>query len=592
MSMSNDKRGSGRAESFHISPVAVGCTLLIAAAAATAQTAPQPQQLETVTVTGIRKGIEDAISVKRNNDSIVEAISAEDIGKLPDTTIAEALARLPGVTAQRTKSGTASNIAIRGLNEDFTGYLLNGREQTSTGDSRAVDLSVYPAELIASATVYKTNDAALMGAGMAGTIDKRLIDPLAFGRRVLAASYERDRTGISLPNPGTGNRKSLAYIDQFADRTIGIALGFVKADGTTNELGTGGWGSATVKATLTDGTVQNNVTVPAPFGNGVDYKNRRVTDSRWGGAAILAYKPNKNFTSQLDVFYSKIDAVQKEARIQGGLGGPITNATVVNGVATKGTFQLGANGAGLIDRAESIFDNDTIKSLGWKNTLKLDDGWTASVDLSNNSAKRVERDIEAYAGIAAADTLSFDNTGGGTVQFKVGNPTAYTDRTMIFVRDQQGWSGVPDPVVPGKNLAQAGYDKGPTVTDKVSAIRFDLTKELPSGSMFSSIQGGLNYAKRTKDRIVDEGVLQSKTGNGFDPFAFPSDAYVSTNIGGTGLNMLTFDPKVNLWDGAVLVRKYNDDILSKTLNRPGNRGGSNSREWSHEEVPEVFARGA
>ncbi len=568
MTMSQDKRGG--AASFRISPVAIGCTLLIAATGATAQQTNTPQSLETVVVTGIRKGIEDAISVKRNNDSIVEAISAEDIGKLPDTTIAEALARLPGVTAQRTKSGTASNIAIRGLSEDFTGYLLNGREQTSTGDSRAVDLSVYPAELIGSATVYKTNDATLMGAGLAGTIDNRLIDPLAFGGRVLAGGYEKSKTGLSLPNSGKGYRRSLAYIDQFADRKIGVALGFVKADGTQNELGTGGWGDATVNATAPGGASLGQVKVPGPWGGGIDFKNRRVTDDRTGAAAIIAFKPNKNFTSQLDVFYSKIDSVAKEARIQGQLGSDISNATIVNGVATKGTFNLVANGGlsgdnhVIIDRAESIFDNDKLMSWGWKNTLKMDGGWTGSVDLSHNSAKRIERDIEAYAGITTADTLTFDNSGGGTVQFKLGNPTAYTDRTKIFVRDEQGWSGVSDPNVAGKNLAQAGYLKGPNIKDKVDAVRFDLSKDMADGSMFSSIQGGLNYTKRTKDRITDEGVLQSATNNGFDPFQFPDNAYVATNIGGTGLDILTFDPTADLWSGAKLVRKYNDDILSKT----------------------------
>jgi iron complex outermembrane receptor protein len=68
-----------------------------------------------VQVTGIRRGIEAAISVKKNNDSIVEAISAEDIGKLPDQSIAESLARLPGVTTQRDVHGNASIISIRGM---------------------------------------------------------------------------------------------------------------------------------------------------------------------------------------------------------------------------------------------------------------------------------------------------------------------------------------------------------------------------------------------------------------------------------------------------------------------------------------------
>lgn len=124
----------------------------------------------------------------------------------------------------------------------------------------------------------------------------------------------------------------------------------------------------------------------------------------------------------------------------------------------------------------------------------------------------------------------------------MGNPTAYTDRTKVFIRDQQGWSGVADPNVAGKNLAQAGYSKGPTVKDKVDAIRFDLVKDMPEGSLFASIKGGINYTRRTKDRITDEGVLQSATNNGFDPVPFPDSSYVSRNVGGTGFDMVTFDP--------------------------------------------------
>lgn len=541
---------------FKLAPVAAGCAaLLMATGNVYAQQADA--SLSTVTVTGIRKGIEDAISVKKNSDSIVEAISAEDIGKLPDTTIAESLARLPGVTTQRTKSGQASNISIRGLGPDFNGYLLNGREQTSTGDSRAVDMSVYPAELIGGATVYKTTDATLMTAGLAGTIDNRLINPLDFPKRVLAANIEKVRSNVGLEGvpEGSGTRKSLTYIDQFFDRKLGIALGFVRVDGTSNELATGGWGDATGTATLANGTVMPGVKVLG-FGNGVDFTSRRLTDNRTGVAAIVAFKPNPSFTSQLDLFYATADTVKKEARIQGGGFSSLTNATVVNGVATQGTFQMGAGPNGLIDRTESIFDNDVVKSLGWKNTLKMDNGWAAMVDLSHNSAERVERDIEAYAGIPAADTLTFDTTSGST-KFTLGSPLSYTDPNIIKIRDQTGWSGI-------NGVPQAGYSKGPTIKDSVNAIRVDFKRDLAEGSMFSDILFGANYTNRSKDRVTDEGLIVSATNNGHDPFSFPADAYVASNVGGTGVNMLTFDPTAGLWPGAVLLRKFNDDILSKT----------------------------
>jgi iron complex outermembrane receptor protein len=544
---------------FKLGPIAAGCAvLLVTNGSAFAQ---DTSSLSTVTVTGIRKGIEDAISVKRNSDAIVESISAEDIGKLPDTTIAESLARLPGVTTQRTKSGSASTISIRGLGPDFNGYLLNGREQTSTGDSRAVDLSVYPAELIAGGTVYKTTDASLMAAGLAGTIDNRLIDPLAFPGRVLVANAEKVRNGVGLVGApeGTGNRQSLTYVDQFMDRKLGIALGFVRVDGTSNEIGTGGWGGDNrTTATLTNGTVMTNVKVPDTWGNGVDFQTKTVTNKSTGVAAIVAFKPSKNFTSQMDLFYAKADNTQKFARIQGGLGGPITNATVVNGTAVSGTFNVGAgaSGGGLIDRIESIFDDDTVQSFGWKNTLKMDNGWTASMDLSSNSAKRIQRDIEAYAGIPGADTLSFDTT-SGAAKFRLGSPLSYTDPNIIKVRDQTGWSGI-------NGVPQAGYSKGPTIVDQVDAIRFDFKRELGEGSMFADVQFGANYSSRTKDRTTDEGLVVSATGGGKDGIAFPGGSYVAANVGGTGVDLLTFDPTANLWPGATILRKYNDDILSKT----------------------------
>ena len=123
------------------SPVAAGSALLALSVAASAQQAPSSGALEEVVVTGIRKSIEDAITIKRDQDVIVEAISAEDIGKLPDTTIAESLARLPGVTTQRDRYGNATAISIRGLGPDFNGYLLNGREQTSTDSSGGMTMS-------------------------------------------------------------------------------------------------------------------------------------------------------------------------------------------------------------------------------------------------------------------------------------------------------------------------------------------------------------------------------------------------------------------------------------------------------------------
>ncbi len=112
----------------------------------------QAKTLDSVKVTGIRAAIANAVEKKNEATSIVETISAEDIGKLPDVSIADSISRLPGLATQRV-DGRAQVINIRGMSEQFAGTLLNGREQVSTGDSRGVEFDQYPSELINAVTV-------------------------------------------------------------------------------------------------------------------------------------------------------------------------------------------------------------------------------------------------------------------------------------------------------------------------------------------------------------------------------------------------------------------------------------------------------
>jgi len=547
------------------------------AAPSASQAAAGTGEAQQVVVTGIRRGIEAAISVKKNADQIVEAISSEDIGKLPDTTIAESLARLPGVTAQRDRDGKATNVSIRGLGPDFNGYLLNGREQTSTGDSRAVDLSVYPAELIAGATVYKTGDASLMTAGLAGTIDNKLIDPLMMPGRVIAVSGEKTETGRGVTGGvGHGNRYALTYVDQFADRKFGIALGFVHAFGRSNQVGAGNWGDGSHPTTLADGSVVKvpdtreghagefvDPTLPG-FGNGISVQNTHLRDDRDGMAGVLEFKPNPNFTSEIDFYHAKIFTTKKNTFVKAGFGGlPVTNATMSGNSISSGTIALPApanNATGIIVDSENIMDNDTLQSFGWRNAVKLADTWRAVVDVSHNTAKRIEHDIEVYGQIADADSLTFSTPNGyGVPQLSLSNAAAYTDPSKIMLRNMgAGWSGNPA-------VAQDGYFKGPTTIDKIDALRADFTHDLPE-SAFTDLQFGLNVTKRTKDRTAIEALIIPADGSLNNPIAYPSGAYVDRNVGGTGLDVLTFDPTDSLLPGVALKSKYNDDILSKTWN--------------------------
>src|SRR5207253_1052716 len=142
-----------------------------------ASPAPQADQTNTIVVTGFRASLQNAVNKKKRSDQIVESVSSEDIGKLPDASIGEAIARLPGLTAQ-TLNGRAEYLSIRGFGPDFSTTLLNGREQTSTGDNRAVEYDQYPSEIVNQVNIYKTPLASVIGQGIAGTVDLRIIPPL------------------------------------------------------------------------------------------------------------------------------------------------------------------------------------------------------------------------------------------------------------------------------------------------------------------------------------------------------------------------------------------------------------------------------
>ena len=181
---------------------------------------------DVIVVTGFRASLESAVAEKKLSEQIVESITAEDIGKLPDASIGESIARLPGLTAQRL-NGRANVVAIRGFGPDFSQTLLNGREQTTTSDNRSVELDQYPSEIVNQVVVYKSPTASLVGQGLVGTIDIRTIRPLETGERIIAVGARGSWADIGALNAGSkefGYRVNGTYVDQFADDTLGISI--------------------------------------------------------------------------------------------------------------------------------------------------------------------------------------------------------------------------------------------------------------------------------------------------------------------------------------------------------------------------------
>lgn len=147
-----------------------------------------------VTVTGVRASLESAMQIKQDAGQIVDSIVAEDIGKLPDNNVAEALQRITGIQIQR-NYGEGSTIAIRGLTQVRTE--INGRDAFTANGGRALSLEDIPSELLAGIDVYKNPSAKIIEGGLGGTVNLRTHMPFDFAGQKFAMTGEYDYADIA-----------------------------------------------------------------------------------------------------------------------------------------------------------------------------------------------------------------------------------------------------------------------------------------------------------------------------------------------------------------------------------------------------------
>ncbi len=534
---------------LQLSPVAAACAVFVAAMAgnAHAQTSATPaaESIQKVTVSGIRRGIEDAISVKKDSTSIVEAISAEDIGKLPDVSIAESIARLPGLAAQRV-AGRAQVISVRGLSPDFATTLLNGREQVSTGDNRSVEFDQYPSELLSGVTIYKTPDAGIIGQGLSGTIDMQTVRPLSFGTRTVAmnARMEKNSLGKIANAKDTGNRLSASYIDQFADRTIGIALGFAHLESPMLYHETGlyePW--------------KKDSRVGVPGGtyvmDGMKAVARSGVNKRDGLMGVLQYRPNKQFTSMLDVYASEFRQTDTKNQIEihvGGYNGGYKPDLAFTEITTAGGAFSGGVANNVYPLVRGMYNDrkDTIKAVGWNNQYK-NAGWTIVGDVSFSKAKRNELSLENNLQISDAagnpflDAVRFHIGNGSFTQMTPGRD--YSDASKLYVRN---------------TIYGSGYGKTPRVEDELNSYKLAFNAPVPDSleKFVSGIDFGINYSDRSKKKRQPEGninlkgapsIISDDLQYGLTDLGFAGAGRIPTwNVPGVVGKYMTFNPVDNL----------------------------------------------
>jgi iron complex outermembrane receptor protein len=416
----------------------------------------QAKQLEAVTVVGIRASLQQSLETKRNADAIVDAITAEDIGKFPATNVAEALAQIPGVTLDRL-FGATQRVSIDGIDPSLNLAFLDGHPVSQAmwlyGDSpnRGFNYSLLPPEILGSLEVYKSPEARLPEGSLGGTVIMHTVQPLDVPSNTLTGSFGvnyNDMVDKSRPNA------SLFYAWHTPDKTFGVDFSLQHYEQKTDRQGQEIFGytpvaniaavNPAIAAQVASGQLKPYDQMP----NELNVANFEQTEKRSSVLVNLQYRPNDHFDTTLSLLYMvdrlnnlnvslyPIPAFNFAGISQLAAGG--------NNIVTSGT-QVGTpcfNTTTCTSSAQSFMDNDARKSFirtrgaDWRGTYK-GDGWRVfgqlGVSTSYNDISQAFKELFYgggfnwninhgfdYTDLATANNPQYwaDNNFGGNIGYK------------------------------------------------------------------------------------------------------------------------------------------------------------------------------
>ena len=450
-------------------------------------------EIEVIEVKGFSTSLLKSLNQKRFGDTVSEQLSADDLGGLPDVSMADALTRLPGISAVRT-GGQAAEINIRGLSGDFVFSTLNGREQVSTSGNRSIEFDQYPSELISSAAVYKSPKASLIEGGVAGTVELVTASPLDNDQQhtfnLNARGMFNDRANEVSDAEEYGSRLSFAYQGKFMDDTLGVALGYARLfqpSVATQFIGL-----------APGGIVTGTSLIPS---EGFEMQHKGGEETRNGYMASLEWAPHDDFRLKADGFLSRFDSKEFARGYRVKLDA--TKASTANLTATPDGSVTGGvftRNSGSATRVELVNDDnqdfDEVASFGIGGEWNISDNWSMTFDLSHSSASSDFRNGLLWSLVAedaTADVPVFDenvqivyqNNGLNLPDIGFNQFDAFSDINRVMV-SKYG-------IYPYQN------------EDEVDAFRIDFKYELDN-AYFSSIEFGARYSDRTysNDRSVFE----------------------------------------------------------------------------------------
>lgn len=330
-------------QSFNKTPLATGVALALGVTSMSTASAQDDEAIEEIIVSGVRSSMVSSANMKRAAQGVSDGIVAEDIGKFPDTNLAESLQRITGVSINRTPEagvpGEGSRVTVRGVGPDFNLVTLNGRQMpgsslqnTVASDSRSFDFNNLASEAVSAVQVYKTSQARLPTGGIGAVVDVRTTRPLEIPDTIfsLGAKVVTD-TSVENGDDWTPELSGI-YATQFADGMFGVSvtgsyqernLGYNDAGAASgfqsflrgDDAGT--WGGVPQPSdpnfNILENPPQDGDVYSVP--QNILYSFNDVQRERINGQLTLQFAPTDRLTATLDYTYSELEVQQQRAEL-------------------------------------------------------------------------------------------------------------------------------------------------------------------------------------------------------------------------------------------------------------------------------------
>ncbi|MYM97048.1 TonB-dependent receptor [Duganella vulcania] len=492
--------------------LAVAGACAAAAAQVLAQEAPvkaAEPEVQSVVVTGIRQSLLSSMNLKRNSDGIVDGIVAEDIGKFPDTNLAESLQRISGVSIDRS-IGEGSKITVRGVGPDFNLVLLNGRQMPTSnlGDlnGRAFDFANLASEAIAQLQVYKTSRAETPTGGIGATVNVMTARP--FDRPGMHSSVGvkgvYDSTNGNLPGDIKASRSTTPelsglYSNTFDNNKFGVAL-----TGSYQERNLGyntaavsnGWKGPFRGDDNSWGTIPQDGAINRPGASdlysvpqNLNYNFNGVKRQRTNAQLTLQYKPVDKLVTTLDYTYSENKIQTKRNDISAWFnfgksnsswtGGPVQSPLIYKEIL-DGTSDIAMGGADFATKTQN-------KSLGFNAV------WKPTNDL------RFELDTHHSTAESRADSPFGSSNTLGTASFSRGDTTAdFSHDFPVLSISGADFTKAPQQVT--GSVFTNGYMKGEVDQTQVKGAWKVLdASELKFGATVSEVKNRSAFSNQQRD---------------------------------------------------------------------------------------------